>query len=117
VEWDAEIIDETPGERIAWRSLPGADVDSAGSVTFKRGPEGRGTEVHVSLSYRPPLGQVGAAVAKLFGEEPNQQVENDLRRFKERMEAGETPTTDGQPVGARSASAKAMQSVVEEKVS
>lgn len=116
VQWDAEIINETPNELIAWKSLPGADVDSTGSVTFKPAPQGRGTEVHVSLSYQPPAGQLGAAVAKLFGQEPNQQVDNDLRHFKNLMETGELPTTDGQPHGKRNLSAKALQGAVEDKI-
>ncbi len=116
VEWDAEIVNEEPGKMIAWRSLPGADVDSAGSVHFKPAPGGRGTEVHVSLSYQPPAGQIGAAVAKLFGEEPAQQIDNDLRHFRNLMETGELPTTDGQSAGKRSVSAKALQAAVENKI-
>lgn len=116
VQWDAEIINDDPGKLIAWRSLPGADVDSTGSVRFVPAPQGRGTEVHVSLSYQPPAGQIGAAVAKLFGEEPNQQVDNDLRHFRNLMEAGEIPTTEGQSSGKRNASAKALKAAVEGKL-
>jgi uncharacterized membrane protein len=104
VEWDAEIYNEKENELIAWRSLEGADVDNAGSVRFEAGPEGRGTTVRVSLKYDPPGGIIGATFAKLFGEEPSQQIEEDLRRFKQVMEAGETPQTEGQPAG-RSAGA------------
>jgi len=104
VEWDAEIYNEKENELIAWRSLEGADVDNAGSVRFEAAPEGRGTTVRVSLKYDPPGGLIGSTFAKLFGEEPSQQIEEDLRRFKQVMEAGETPTTEGQPSG-RSASA------------
>ena len=89
VEWDAEIHNEIPDELIAWRSLPGAEVDHAGSVHFSPGPN-EGTEVRVILRYDPPAGRVGAAVARLFGEDPSQQVAEDLRRFKQVMEAGET---------------------------
>jgi uncharacterized membrane protein len=89
VEWDAEIINDRPNELIAWRSIEGADVDNAGSVHFKRAPGGRGTEVRVEMQYIPPGGVIGAAIAKLFGEEPGQQVSEDLRRFKQLMEAGE----------------------------
>ena len=99
VEWDAEIINEVPGQLIAWQSLPGADVDNAGSVRFKPGPTGRGTEVRVELSYAPPAGKVGATVAKLLGEEPTKQLDDDLRHFKQLMEAGERPTTEGQSSG------------------
>ena len=104
VEWDAEIYNEKENELIAWRSLEGADVDSAGSVHFQAAPGGRGTVVKVVLKYDPPGGIIGAAIAKLFGEEPSQQIEEDLRRFKQVMETGETPTTTGQPSG-RSAKA------------
>ncbi len=99
VEWDAEIINEAAGQLIAWRSLPGADVDNAGSVTFKAAPIGRGTELRVEISYAPPAGKVGAIVAKLLGEEPKKQLDDDLRHFKALMEAGERPTTEGQSSG------------------
>jgi uncharacterized membrane protein len=104
VEWDAEVYNEKENELIAWRSLEGADVDNAGSVRFEATPEGRGTTVRISLKYDPPGGLIGSTFAKLFGEEPSQQIEEDLRRFKQVMEAGETPTTEGQPSG-RSANA------------
>jgi uncharacterized membrane protein len=89
VEWDAEIVEDRPNERIAWRSLPDADVANSGSVEFRRAPGNRGTEVHVELHYDPPGGKLGALVAKLFGEEPGQQVADDLRRLKQVMEVGE----------------------------
>jgi uncharacterized membrane protein len=104
VEWDAEIYNEKENELIAWRSLEGADVDNAGSVRFEPATGGRGTIVRVTLKYDPPGGPLGALVAKLFGEEPSQQIEEDLRRFKQVMETGETATTEGQSSG-RSASA------------
>jgi uncharacterized membrane protein len=85
-EWDAEIINDEPSALIAWRSLGGATVDNAGSVRFV--PAAEGTEVKVVLDYIPPAGRVGAAVAKLFGEEPGVQVREDLRRFKQVMETG-----------------------------
>ena len=97
--WDAEIINEVPDELIAWKSTENADVPNTGSVSFKTAPAGRGTVVKVNLEYNPPAGLLGAAVAKLFGEEPKQQVGDDLRRFKSLMEAGEIPTIEGQPQG------------------
>ncbi|MGI8995695.1 MAG: SRPBCC family protein [Pyrinomonadaceae bacterium] len=106
VEWDAEIYNEKENELIAWRSLEGADVDNAGSVHFTEATGGRGTEVRVVLKYDPPGGVIGAAIAKLFGENPEQQIQEDLRRFKQVMEAGEAATTEGQPSG-RSAKAGA----------
>ena len=56
----------------------------------------------VEMQYNPPGGKLGAAFAKIFGEEPNQQVHEDLHRFKQLMETGEIPTTRGQPAGRRS---------------
>lgn len=99
VEWDAEVINEELGKLIAWRSLEGADVPNSGSVRFVELPAGRGTEVRVRLEYAPPGGKVGMAVAKLFHQEPNQQIDDDLRRFKSVLEAGEYPTTEGQTSG------------------
>ena len=99
VEWDAEIVDERSNEQISWRSTGRADVDNAGTVQFRFAPGGRGTEVKVRLEYNPPAGLLGVGIAKLFGEEPAQQIEGDLRRFKQLMEEGEIPTTEGQPSG------------------
>jgi uncharacterized membrane protein len=89
VEWDAEIINDRPHELIAWRSCEGADVDNAGSVHFTPAPGGRGTEVRVEMQYIPPGGAIGATIAKLFGEAPEQQVSEDLRRLKQMMDVGE----------------------------
>jgi uncharacterized membrane protein len=98
-QWDAEIVNEVPGERIGWRTLPGADVISAGSVHFRPAPRGRGTEVRVHLQYDPPAGKAGASVAWILGHEPSQTIREDLRRLKQLMETGEVPTTHGQPRG------------------
>ena len=106
VEWDAMVYNDKENELIAWRSLEGADVDNAGSVHFVPAPDGRGTEVRVALIYDPPAGVVGATIAALFGENPEQQIEEDLRRFKQVMEAGEVPTTEGQPSGRSKAANK-----------
>lgn len=99
VEWDARIINEIDNKLIGWQSLEGAMIATAGSVNFRETP--RGTEVRVHLQYNPPAGRLGAAVAWLFGEEPSLQVREDLRRFKQFIETGEIPTTEGQPRGGR----------------
>jgi uncharacterized membrane protein len=91
VEWNAEIINEAPNELIAWRSLEGAPVPNAGSVRFEPARDGRGAEVKVSLEYAPPAGKLGALIAKLFGEDPGRQIEEDLHRFKLLMETGQNP--------------------------
>lgn len=97
VQWDAEVINDEPASLIAWRSLGGGSIDIAGSVRFCAGPEGRGTEVRVTLDYIPPAGKLGAAVAKVLG--PDSEVRDDLRHFKMIMETGEIATIDGQSRG------------------
>jgi len=109
IEWDAEVTADQPGEFIAWHSLQGADVENAGTVRFERAPGGRGTIVRIELQYRPPGGTAGATIAKLFGEEPSQQIDEDLRRFKQLMETGEIATTVGQPAGHRSTIARLLR--------
>jgi uncharacterized membrane protein len=91
VKWEAEIINEVDGELIGWQSTDNADVATAGSVRFV--PIGDGTEVTVHLQYEPPAGKLGAIVASLFGEEPSQQIREDLRRLKSLVEAGHLATT------------------------
>ena len=99
IQWEAETIEDRPNEKIAWRSLEGSTVENSGSVRFEAAPGGRGTLVRVELAYRPPAGPLGVTVAKLMGREPELQVEEDLRRLKQLMEAGEIITTEGQPAG------------------
>ena len=99
VKWDAELVDDRPNELISWRSLPGARVASSGTVRFKAAPGDQGTEVVLDMHYGAPGGALGAAVAKLFGEEPRQQVKDDLRRFKQVMETGEVVRSEGSPEG------------------
>jgi len=89
VEWDASLHNDRPNELIAWRSLPGSQVDTAGSVHFEPLPGGR-TRVTVNLKYDPPGGKPAAYLARLFGQAPERMIADDLRRFKEMMEAGAT---------------------------
>jgi len=96
IEWEAEIINEHPNELIAWRTLEGSDVRHAGSVRFAVAPGGRGTEVKLSLEYEG-AGKFAQFMAKLFRHSPEQQISEDLRHFKQLMEAGEVPTIEGQP--------------------
>jgi len=93
LEWDAEIINERPGELIAWQSVGEGAVDHAGSVRFERGRDGS-TVVQVELQYDPPAGELGHAVAKLFGQDAGSQIETDLREFKRAVEAGEITAGD-----------------------
>jgi len=99
LEWDAEIHNDEPGRLIAWRSLPGSQVATAGSVHFSSAAGGRGTEVRVNQKYDPPGGKLGIGVARLFGKDPDSVTRENLRRLKQLMEAGEIATVQGQSSG------------------
>jgi len=101
VEWDAEILDEREGEYISWSSLPGSQIHNTGTVRFEDAPQGRGTVVRAIMEVGS-VNPVGQAVGKALSSVTEQQVREDLRRFKHLMETGEIPTTDGQPAGHRS---------------
>ena len=88
-EWDAEIINEVENQVLAWQSLPGSDVVTTGSMSFDAARAGRSTQVSAHLQYRPPAGKAGALVASLFGREPSQTIREDLRHWKQLLEAGE----------------------------
>jgi uncharacterized membrane protein len=94
VDWDAEIVEDQPGSFLSWRSVEPADVQNCGFVRFAGAPGGRGTIVTVEVQYSPPGGKLGSTIAKLFGEEPGQQIDQDLRRFKQVLETGEVVHSD-----------------------
>jgi uncharacterized membrane protein len=97
VEWDADIVNDVPDSIIAWKSVGRADVPNAGSVHFNDAPGGRGTIVKVEVDYEPPAGRIGALVARLFGENPDRQIREDLRKFKQLIETGEITTSARRP--------------------
>lgn len=102
VEWDAELVNELPGELVAWKTVGDSDISHAGSVRFRDAPGNRGTEMKIELDYEPPGGQLSAvlaAFARLFGQAPDAKIREDLRRFKMRLESGEVATVDGQASG------------------
>jgi uncharacterized membrane protein len=101
VDWEAELVEDIPNRRIAWSSVEGSKVGNSGSVTFSPAPGDRGTEVRVELAYDPPGGTLGKVVAKLLGEEPQQQVSDDLRRLKQVLETGQVVLSEGSPEGTR----------------
>jgi uncharacterized membrane protein len=100
IEWESEITEERENECLAWRSLPDAAIYNEGNIRLKPATGGRGTELKATILYRPPAGAIGTAVARLINALPAQLVKEDLRRFKQVMEAGEIPTIEGQPSGS-----------------
>lgn len=100
VQWDAEVVEDVPGERLAWRTTGRTSVPHRGVVRFRPAPGDRGTEIRVELVYEVPGGRAGATVARLLGEDPHQQVEDDLRRCKQVLETGEVVRSDGTPEGS-----------------
>lgn len=100
VEWNAEVTSDVENERIGWKSVEGADIPNSGVVEFNP-TSTRGTEVRVVLTYEAPAGKLGSLIAKLFGEEPSQQVYGDLCRFKSIMETGTILDVEGQTSGRK----------------
>lgn len=86
VEWDATVTEHVPNQRIAWSTKPGAPVQHSGIVRFQ--PEGEGTRLQIEMSYNPPAGALGQAVARLFGSDPQAEMDEDLARLKGYFEAG-----------------------------
>lgn len=114
LRWTAEIVDETESH-LVWRSLEGSDVEHVGSVQFRKAPGDRGTIVVAAMEYNPPAGKVGKTLAGILGKDPEFNLREDLRRFKQLMEAREVPTIEGQPHGPRSAVVKALHRASPEK--
>ena len=102
ISWEAQITADEPGKRLAWASLPGTAIDNSGEVLFRAAPGERGSEIVVHLKYAAPLGTTGAIIARIAGQEPAQQMRDDLMRFKREQELGFAPTTKGQSSGRAS---------------
>jgi uncharacterized membrane protein len=104
VSWDAETTAFVQDEVIGWRSIGDSPVRSAGIVRFQPNPQG-GTRVEVRLSYNPPAGAIGHAVAALFGTDPRHMLDDDMVRFKSLLEHGRATahgrTVTREEVGAR----------------
>lgn len=110
--WVAEIIDEQEGRYLVWRSLPGSPVETSGSVEFREAPGERGTELIVAMHYSAIGKHIGETLADLLGAVPERLLREQVRGFKQLMEAGEVPTTQGQPSGRRGAVVSAMDKVM-----
>jgi uncharacterized membrane protein len=118
-EWDAEITEDVPGERISWRSAAGSKIENSGTVAFLPAPGDRGTEIHVQMRYAAPGGAVGSLIAKFAGEEPSTQIKDDLRRFKQIVETGEVVRSEGSPegqLGRRTAKQRPAQSLGDDEL-
>lgn len=103
VELVTRIVEDVPGQRIAWESEEGSDIDTAGALELTDAPPGRGTYVRLLMSYDPPGGALGRGIAKLLQREPSLQARRDLRRFKQLMETGEV-AVNASPSARRSES-------------
>ena len=99
--WQAEIVDEAPDRHIIWRSMPGSIVESSSSLQFREAPGGRGTELVAAMHYTRIGNYIGKGLAQVLGAVPERVLREELRRFKQLLEAGEIPTTEGQPTGRR----------------
>jgi uncharacterized membrane protein len=99
LRWETEITEDEAGEKIAWRTLPGSDLEETGTIRFEEAAGGRGTVVRIDVDYRPPGHGVGLLAGKLLNPAFAELLREDLRRFKSLMETGEVPTIEGQPTG------------------
>lgn len=102
LSWDAEMTTDVPNQRIAWRSLEGADIPNSGEVEFDSVRRGQGTIARIRMNYQPPARFGGSLFTNLLGRDPGMQVRKDLLRFKQLLETGEIATTEGQPAGRSS---------------
>jgi uncharacterized membrane protein len=95
LEWESELVEDRENELIAWRSVEGSSVSHSGRVRFTPAPGARGTEVQVEMAYTPPGGPIGRAIAKLHGSDPDWQVRDGLKRYKQLLETGQLTISDG----------------------
>ncbi|MBM9593612.1 SRPBCC family protein [Roseitranquillus sediminis] len=94
VHVETRVIEDRAGEQIAWRATESSQIDTEGKVMFRDAPGGRGTEVEAIVAYRPPAGELGRWIAKLFQREPAIQGRRELKRLKMLMETGEIATSE-----------------------
>jgi len=98
IDWDSELTEDVPNERIAWRSVGESDVQHSGVVNFEPASGGRGTIVRVQTDFGQKFRSI-QPIASLMGKTSGQIIRKELRRFKQVLETGETITTEGQPTG------------------
>lgn len=93
VEFQSRVTQDIPNDMISWETLPNSQVSSAGFVRFDENRDGS-TRVTVQMTYTPPAGVAGHAVAQLFGVDPRQAMHEDLIRLKTLLEEGKTSTDE-----------------------
>ena len=108
-----EITDEKEGDYIAWSSLPDG-FEHRGVLHVHTAPGNRGSELSIAMEFRIPGGAVARALASFLGADPEQAVREGLRRIKQLLEAGEVPTTEGQPHGSRGVTGRILRVVYHE---
>ncbi|MEP7258893.1 MAG: YgaP-like transmembrane domain [Flavitalea sp.] len=86
IKWEAEIVKDEPGVILSWHSLPGTTIENAGKVEFREALGGRGTDLRIIISYRPPAGNIGHGISWLFNPLFSKMVEKDLLNFKQFVE-------------------------------
>lgn len=96
LEWDSEVVEDLPGERLSWKSLPGSEVQTWGSVQFQDNSQDRGTDVIVDLNFEPSGVITGPAVGHFLKRIEKTLLNQNLRNLKVYMETGEVPTNKRQ---------------------
>ncbi|MBL7697575.1 MAG: DUF2892 domain-containing protein [Chitinophagaceae bacterium] len=86
ISWDAEVVKDEPGSLLSWRSLPGSTIDNAGKIEFRDALGHKGTEVRVTIIYRPPAGNIGSGVARLINPVFRKVIKKDVLNFKQYIE-------------------------------
>jgi uncharacterized membrane protein len=99
VEWDAVITKLEPNEVLAWKSVHGSVIRSAGIIRFAQNEDGT-TRVDLKMTYNPPAGSIGHAASKLLRADPKKQLDDDLARAKTFLETGTPPHDAAQEAAA-----------------
>ena len=94
LDWDVEIVDVTPMQRITWQTAEGTALNASGEVRFRAAPGDRGTEVVFDATFSPPGGELGKKIAGFFAEALGTKIGSDLRRSKQLVELGEIVHSD-----------------------
>jgi uncharacterized membrane protein len=99
LEWDSRYIEEQPGLKLVWETIPGSTFVNRGEITFEPASQGAGSEVRLIMQFEPPLGPVGLGVVKALKMLPRGIAGKSLRRFKSLVETGEVPSLRRNPSG------------------